>query len=152
MTELAKIFHHVQRQLFPMLKEELGLLSELGRQFYEVISLTDLGRFTRSYEWCGNGAPPHARVWLMHAFIAKNPSLRRTHGGRTGQQPLEVTLWWPLGAGTRRGQGDVSSDVRGPRTHRHHTVCAVVLKPMSTSALDGLSRVPSAPALPRRPA
>jgi len=34
-------------------------------------SLTDLGRFTRRYEWCGNGCPPCPRTWLAHAFIAK---------------------------------------------------------------------------------
>lgn len=110
MIELAKIFHHVQRQLFPMLEVELGPLSELDRQFCEVISLTDLGRFTRPYEWCGNGAPPHARVWLMHAFIAKSvyqlpttaalvealrsrPMLRRLCGWESaGEVPSEPTF------------------------------------------------------------
>jgi hypothetical protein len=108
--ELAEIFHHVQRQLFPMLEEEIGTLSELDRQFCEVISLTDLGRFTRPYEWCGNGAPPHARVWLVHAFIAKSvyqfptttalvdalrsrPMLRRLCGWESvGEVPSEPTF------------------------------------------------------------
>jgi hypothetical protein len=108
--ELAKIFHHVQRQLFPMLETELGTLSELDRQFCEVISLTDLGRYTRPYEWCGNGTPPHARVWMMHAFIAKSvyqfpttsalldalrsrPMLRRLCGWESvGEVPSEPTF------------------------------------------------------------
>ena len=47
-------------------------LSALDRQFCEVISLTSLGRFTQTYEWCGNGCPPCPRVWLAHAFIAKS--------------------------------------------------------------------------------
>lgn len=72
MHELTTIFHSIQRQLFPVLEEEIGPLSELDRQFCEVLSLTALGRFTRVYEWCGNGAPPPARVWLAHAFIAKS--------------------------------------------------------------------------------
>ena len=72
MPDLATIFHHLQRQLFPALTAELGPLSALDQQFCEVISLTDLGRFTRSYEWCGNGAPPCPRLWLAHAFIAKS--------------------------------------------------------------------------------
>jgi hypothetical protein len=42
MTDLTTIFHHLQRQLFP--------------------ALTDLGRFTRRYQWCGNGCPPHQRL------------------------------------------------------------------------------------------
>ncbi|MEQ2010173.1 MAG: transposase [Limisphaerales bacterium] len=72
MPDLTTIFHHLQRRLFPALTEELGPLSALDQQFCEVISLTDLGHFTRSYEWCGNGAPPCPRIWLAHAFIAKS--------------------------------------------------------------------------------
>jgi hypothetical protein len=44
----------------------------LDQQFCEVIALTDLGRFTHRYEWCGNGCPPRPRTWLAHAFIAKH--------------------------------------------------------------------------------
>jgi hypothetical protein len=72
MADLTTIFHHLQRQLFPVLEAELGALSALDRQFCEVISLTSLGRFTQTYEWCGNGCPPCPRVWLAHAFIAKS--------------------------------------------------------------------------------
>lgn len=72
MLDLASIFHALQRQLFPALSEEVGELSARDRQFCEVISLTQMGRFTASYEWCGEGRPPCARVWMAHAFIAKN--------------------------------------------------------------------------------
>jgi Transposase DDE domain/Transposase domain (DUF772) len=72
MTDLTRIFHHLQRQLFPALAAELGSLSALDQRFCEVLSLTDLGRFTRRYDWCGNGAPPCPRTWLAHAFIAKH--------------------------------------------------------------------------------
>lgn len=110
MLDLAAIFHHVQRQLFPVLEEEIGPLSALDRQFCEVISLTNLGRFTQPYAWCGNGAPPHARVWLAHAFIAKSvyqfptttalldalrsrPTLRRLCGWESaGELPSEPTF------------------------------------------------------------
>ena len=57
MADLTTIFHHLQRRLFPALTDELGPLSALDQQFCEVISLTDLGRFTRRYEGCGNGWP-----------------------------------------------------------------------------------------------
>jgi len=33
MLDLATIFHHVQRQLFPVIEEEWGPLQELDRQF-----------------------------------------------------------------------------------------------------------------------
>src|SRR5674476_1390502 len=72
MSDLTTIFHHLQRQIFPALTAELGLLSALDQQFCVVISLTGLGRFTRRYEWCGNGCPPCPRTWLVHAFIAKH--------------------------------------------------------------------------------
>lgn len=72
MFDLATLFHGLQRQLFPALTEELGELSALDQQFCEVISLTQLGRFTGKYEWSGAGRPPCARVWLAHAFIAKH--------------------------------------------------------------------------------
>ena len=72
MADLTTIFHQLQRQLFPSLESELGTLSALDRQFCEVISITNLGRFTHAYEGCGNGCPPCPRVWLAHAFIAKS--------------------------------------------------------------------------------
>ena len=72
MLDLTTIFHHLQRQLFPALEEELGPLTALDQQFCEVISLTQLGRFTDTYAWCGEGRPPCSRLWLAHAFIAKH--------------------------------------------------------------------------------
>ena len=72
MCDLTTIFHGLQRQLFPALTDELGELSALDQRFCEVISLTQLGRFTAGYEGCGEGRPPCARIWLAHAFIAKS--------------------------------------------------------------------------------
>ena len=109
-NELTAIFHQVQRQLFPTLTEEIGPLSELDRQFCEVIALTNLGCFTGPFEWCGNGCPPHARIWLAHAFIAKSvyqlptttalldalrsrPTLRQLCGWESvGELPSEATF------------------------------------------------------------
>ncbi len=110
MFDLATIFHSLQRQLFPALTDELGELSARDRQFCEVISLTDLGRFTDRYEWSGDGRPPCPRVWLAHAFIAKSvyqfpttialiealrarPTLRRLCGWESaGEVPSEPTF------------------------------------------------------------
>ena len=72
MSDLCALFHHLQRQLFPSLADEIGTLSALDQQFCEVVTLTDLGRFTRRYEWCGNGAPPCPRTWLAYAFNTKS--------------------------------------------------------------------------------
>ncbi len=44
MADLTTIFLHLQRQLFPALASELGLLSAPDQQFCEVIFLAGLGR------------------------------------------------------------------------------------------------------------
>lgn len=54
-----------------MLVDELGPLGERDRQFVQVVSLLPLGPFVSRYQWQGQGCPPHERVWLLHAFIAK---------------------------------------------------------------------------------
>ena len=110
MSDLGALFHHLQRQLFPSLADEIGALSALDQPFCEVVALTDLGRFTRRYEWCGNGAPPCPRTGLVPAFIAKSvyqfptttalidalqtrPTLRRLCGWeRAGAIPSEPTF------------------------------------------------------------
>ena len=68
---LQDIWQHLQRQLFPMLLEELGPLSEKDRQFIHVVSLLPLGRLLERYAWSGVGGPPHERTYLVHAFVAK---------------------------------------------------------------------------------
>lgn len=65
------IWNHIQRQLFPVLQEELGTLTEKDQQFVEVMGLIPLGLFLEVYLWAGTGCPPHERAWLVHAFIAK---------------------------------------------------------------------------------
>ena len=68
---LQDIWQHLQRQLFPTLLEEVGELGDKDRQFVQVIALLPLGRFVSRYEGCGMGCPPCERIWLLHAFIAK---------------------------------------------------------------------------------
>ena len=68
---LSDLWPHLQRQLFPMLVDELGPLGARDRQFVQVVSLLPLGPLLRRYQWKGTGCPPHARAWLLHAFLAK---------------------------------------------------------------------------------
>jgi hypothetical protein len=70
-TALHDQWRHIQRQLFPILLEEIGELGEKDRQFVQVVALLPLGPLLRRYDWCGVGCPPHERTWLLHAFIAK---------------------------------------------------------------------------------
>ena len=71
MPTTLEIWNHIQRQLFPLLVEEIGSLTDKDRQFVEVMGLVPLGPFLAPYRWSGVGCPPHERAWLLHAFIAK---------------------------------------------------------------------------------
>jgi hypothetical protein len=111
-----EIWNHIQRQLFPVLEEELGSLTEKDRQFVEVMGLIPLGPFLEPYRWGGVGCPPHERAWLLHAFIAKSvyefpttrallealkasPTLRRLCGWESvGDIPHESTFSRALAA------------------------------------------------------
>lgn len=68
---LSDLWPHLQRQLFPLLADELGPLGARDRQFVQVVSLLPLGPLLLRYQWKGIGCPPHARAWLLHAFLAK---------------------------------------------------------------------------------
>jgi len=68
---MQDLWQHIQRQLFPVLVEEVGELGEKDQLFIQVISLLPLGRFLKAYQGQGIGRPPHERVWLVHALIAK---------------------------------------------------------------------------------
>jgi len=70
MSDLAIIFHHLQRQLFPAFVAELGALSALDPQFCEVISLTELGRFTRRYAYSAPISSPERAAQQPHPFPA----------------------------------------------------------------------------------
>lgn len=72
MHELLSIFQCLQRRLLPACEDELGPLTAVDREFVAVIGALRFGPMLRSFEWCGNGAKPHPRVWLAHAFIAKS--------------------------------------------------------------------------------
>lgn len=157
MLDLTTIFHGLQRQLFPALTEELGELSALDQQFCEVIALTELGRFTASYEWCGEGRPPCSRVWLAHAFIAKHvyqfptttaliealharPTLRRLCGWEsTSDLPSEVTF--------SRAFGEFARDQLPQRIHEN-----MVQVHAGNKLVGHVSRDATAIEAPERPA
>jgi hypothetical protein len=53
---LLNIWNHIQRQLFPILTEELGDLTDTDRHFVTVMALVPLGPFLEPYRWQGRGA------------------------------------------------------------------------------------------------
>jgi len=157
MFDLTTIFHGLQRQLFPALAEELGPLSALDQQFCEVISLTQLGRFTAAYAWCGEGRPPCPRIWLAHAFIAKHvyqfpttgaliealktrPTLRRLCGWESADEiPSEPTF--------SRAFGEFAVDQLPQRLHEN-----MVTVHAGPKLVGHVSRDATAIEAPERPA
>lgn len=71
MSSILEIWNHIQRQLFPVLEEEIGPLTEKDRRFVEIIGLVPMGSLLEEFRWCGTGCPPHERAWLLRSFIAK---------------------------------------------------------------------------------
>jgi hypothetical protein len=71
-TALQDVWQHLQRQLFPLLVEEVGELGEKDRQFIEVMAMLPLGALVERLAWQGIGRPPAERTWLLHSFIAKS--------------------------------------------------------------------------------
>ena len=62
MAILLHIWNHLQRQLFPILTEEIGDLTDTDRHFVSVMALVPLGALLEPYRWQGEGRPPEERV------------------------------------------------------------------------------------------
>lgn len=71
MSKLSSINIHMQRHLFPALEEEIGVLSPKEKQFVRILELIEIQPFLVGQGWCGIGRPPHSRVAMAKAFIAK---------------------------------------------------------------------------------
>src|SRR5580765_8722251 len=109
-TALQDLWQHLQRQLFPMLLEEVGQLGDKDRAFIQAVSLLPVGPLMSRYDWCGIGCPPHERTWLLHAFVAKevyqfptrqalvdalkgHPTLRRLCGWESASEVPSVSTF-----------------------------------------------------------
>lgn len=110
MSNLATTAFVIQRQLFPMLEEEIGPLSDQEQRFVQVLGLCHAERFMAPFRWKLIGAKPKDRLPLAHAFIVKSvwkftttralldylkkcPSLRRLCGWETVSAiPSEATF------------------------------------------------------------
>jgi hypothetical protein len=108
--QLQDVWQHIQRQLFPVLVEEVGDLTDKDRLFVEIMALVPSGPLMESYRWQGIGRKPEERQWIFNAFIAKatyqfsttralidalkaRPTLRRLCGWQSaGDLPEEWTF------------------------------------------------------------
>ena len=118
MNQLITTAFIIQRQLFPMLEEEIGPLSDKEQRFVQIVGLCHPERFMAPFQWALIGRKPEdlpaawqaGRLPLAKAFIAKAvwnftttralldylencPSLRRLCGWETvGLIPSESTF------------------------------------------------------------
>ena len=169
MPAILEIWNHIQRQLFPVLEEEIGALTDRDRQFVEVMGLVPLGAFLEPYRWGGVGCPPHERAWLMHAFIAKSvyefpttralldalaarPTLRRLCGWDSARSvPHESTFSRALAA---FAQDELPQKIHEAmvRQHRGHRLVGHVSR--DATAIEGCEKPapkpPPAPTPPRK--
>jgi hypothetical protein len=116
MEHVFGVWQHIQRQLLPMLEEEIGPLSHKDGQFVRVVGLLPLEPYMESYRWSGLGCPLKARAPILRAFVAKavygfattrallaalaaSPTLRRLCGWESaGGLPSESTFSRALAA------------------------------------------------------
>ncbi|MGI6494837.1 MAG: transposase [Kiritimatiellia bacterium] len=109
-TPIGPLWNSIQSWLFPMLEDEIGELDEKQRLFVAVCELCAPQDHMGAYRWISNGCPPHDRLALCKAFIAKAvwdyattrdlidairhcPALRRLCGWETlGEVPSEATF------------------------------------------------------------
>ena len=107
---IGELWDTIQSYLFPILEDEIGVLDEKHREFMAVCELCAPQNYTDAYRWVGNGCPPHSRLALCKAFIAKavwnfattralidairhRPALRRLCGWESlGEVPSESTF------------------------------------------------------------
>jgi len=165
-TSLSDIWQHLQRQLFPILLDELGELTDKDRQFVEVLSLLPLGPFLQPYLWQGIGRKPEERVWILHAFIAKavyrfpttralldalraRPVLRRLCGWeRLDDIPKEWTFSRAFAA---FAQGELPQRIHAALIHKHRPDRLVGHVSRDATAIEGYERPAPKPAPSPRP-
>src|SRR5712691_5782419 len=70
LTCLSRTWAHIQGNLFPLLTEELGPLTETHKRLVLVLEVAGIEGFVQV--WPGlPGRPPHDRAALARAFVAK---------------------------------------------------------------------------------
>ncbi len=109
-SPIGQLWNSIQSWLFPMLEDAIGELDEKHQLFVAVCEMSAPQVHLEAYRWCGNGCPPHDRLSLCKAFIAKTvwnftttralidairqrPALRRLCGWESlGEVPSEATF------------------------------------------------------------
>lgn len=72
MRAVLKLFHIMQRSLFPILEEEAGPLDDRAKELVAACELADLGRFAGQLPRARRGRKPADRLALLTALLAKS--------------------------------------------------------------------------------
>lgn len=128
---LSVILNTIQTWLLPAVVEEIGELGEKEQEFIRTVEIADLPSFMAPYAYCGIGCPPHSRLSMVKAFIAKaiwnmpttralidqlksRPALRRLCGWETVAEIPDETIF-------SRSFSRFSQDKLPERIHRKLT-------------------------------
>jgi hypothetical protein len=68
---ISAILNTIQAWILPAIVEEIGELGEKEQEFIRTVEMADLPSFMAPYAYCGIGCPPHSRLSMVKAFIAK---------------------------------------------------------------------------------
>lgn len=90
-TPIGQLWNSIQSWLFPMLEDEIGELDEKQRLFVAVCELCAPQDHMGAYRWIGNGCPPHDRLALCKAFIAK-----AVWDFPTTRALIDAIRYWPV--------------------------------------------------------
>lgn len=71
MTTLSQLSATIQQELFPMQEEVLGQLTDKHKWFVKIVELANIGAFIPSVCKGVMGRPPHSRLSIAYAFVAK---------------------------------------------------------------------------------
>jgi hypothetical protein len=74
MKTLSSTFNSIQSWLLPVLKEEIGELTEKQREFVHAVELIGPARIMDDFYWSGTGRPPKELLSIFKAYIAKSLS------------------------------------------------------------------------------
>ena len=72
MSTLFDVWNTIQTQLFPSFEQELDPLTDMEREFIQIVSLLDLPYHMKAYRWRGFGRKRKSRLAMAKAFVAKS--------------------------------------------------------------------------------
>lgn len=166
---LGALWNSIQSWLFPELEDELGELSKKHRLFIAVCEMSSPDEHMGRYRWCGIGCPPHGRLAMFKAFVAKavwnfgttrmlldailhQPTLRRLCGWESvGEVPSESTFSRAFAEFSADGLAQKVHGVMVKRLHGDKLVGHVSRDSTAIHAREKAAHKPAEGEVPKQP-